>query len=269
MSKALVIKGASFAANKVETITLTQPIPCTGLSVSPTTVSFTALNTTQQLTVTKTPADTTDTISYASSNENVATVSNSGLITCVGVGSATITVMCGEQSAEVTLTAIHSIVLDDVYSVLNGMIYAETLSLSATPPKDYISYSGSTKGRLYYSNKNTLQGYKAFAMAASVTDEMFAIPLPKGATKVSFDPPTGMRNRGFFVLLNSHEKQTYVNGVNAALGIQHYLRNNIATYPSEIDFANYASAADSFIVSVQSPSEPAESVTGKTTLVFT
>lgn len=57
-----------------------------------------------QLKVTTVPADTTDVVTYASSDESVATVSETGLITAVGSGRAMITVTCGEAKVVCTVT---------------------------------------------------------------------------------------------------------------------------------------------------------------------
>lgn len=267
MSKALVIKGASFAANKVETIVISEPIPCTGLSVSPTTVSFTALNATQQLTVTKTPADTTDTVSYASSNENVATVSSSGLVTCVGLGSATITVMCGEQSATCAVTATVSYDIDSSYFAESGYQYSESMNLSADPPKNHIGRMSGTRGRLYYST-DEFGKYRAFTGANA---GKYLIPIPNGATSVTITPPEQLRNRTFFVIGNADEKQTYVSGADgqAALGIYPFGKTSGSTYPATIDFSEYPEA-NGFILSIAGATgTDASEVTGHTTLVFT
>lgn len=52
-----------------------------------------------QLIATIEPANTTEEIVWSSSDEKVATVSETGLVTAVSVGSATITVTCGKVSA--------------------------------------------------------------------------------------------------------------------------------------------------------------------------
>lgn len=270
MSKALVIKGASFASNKVETITLTQPIPCTGLSVSPTTVSFTAINETQQLTVTKTPADTTDTVSYASSNESVATVSDSGIVTCVGIGSATITVTCGEQSATCAVTSTVIIVLDTAYHKENGKIYSGSMDLSAVPPRNHIGKT-TGNGRVFYSTEE-YGTYRAFAKQANAGQ--YLIPLPNGATQATIVLPTGMEGRHVYLVLgNSNEKQTYVTGAdgNSALGIIAYIAFNTTEAEKTFDISSYAANANGFILSweLYSTSQTDESsITGTTSIVF-
>lgn len=240
MSKALVIKGASFAENKVETITLTQPIPCTGLSVSPATVSFTELNATQQLTATKTPADTTDTVGYASSNENVATVSSSGLVTCVGVGSATITAMCGEQSATCTVTSTIVIDANTAYAVENGLRYSG--SYEPQNGKDYAGISELARARLYYMSTNELDGYPA--VIKQEYSYIYPIPIPDGTTKITVTVPTGLSDHFGYAVVDSQTKQKYIGGQdgNAAkcLGAEFYGTSFV------IDISNMINA-DGFI----------------------
>lgn len=210
MSKALVIKGASFAANKVETITLSEPVPCTGLSVSPTTVSFTTLNATQQLTVTKTPTNTTDTVSYTSSNESVATVSSSGLITCVGVGSATITVMCGEQSATCAVESEISMTLSDY---LDGYQFTST-DLSYNPPKNYAGlYVYEGKARVYASTTPTVGGYKAFSTGSTSPGyDYYPIMMPKNTKTVEVTMGAQCSINGKIYIFDSTQEQTYLTG---------------------------------------------------------
>ena len=72
-------------------------IPTTSVDVSPATVTL-APNETQQLTTTVLPDNTTDTLSYSSNANGVATVSSSGLITAHADGTATITATSGNYS---------------------------------------------------------------------------------------------------------------------------------------------------------------------------
>ena len=95
---ALVIKGANFAANKLTTVTFVEDEkPCTAIALSESSKAVTALGD-FTLTATVTPADTTDDVLWSSSDETVATVAD-GVVTVVGLGSATITATCGEQTA--------------------------------------------------------------------------------------------------------------------------------------------------------------------------
>ena len=78
-------------------------IPTTSVTVAPASVTL-APTATQQLTTTVLPANSTDSLSYSTSNSSVATVSNTGLITAVAEGSATITATSGDYSANCVVT---------------------------------------------------------------------------------------------------------------------------------------------------------------------
>ena len=114
MAKALVIKNADFSVNKVATVVFNDKA-CTGLSVSPDTINFNSIGQTQELTLTKTPADTTDAVTYASSDTSVCTVDN-GIVTCAGFGSATVTVTCGTVSATCSVS-VSAVTINAAWSV--------------------------------------------------------------------------------------------------------------------------------------------------------
>ena len=84
-------------------IKITFAIPTTSVTVAPASVTL-APTATQQLTTTVLPANTTDTLSYLSSDNDVATVSDEGLITAVAEGTATITATSGGYSDTCVVT---------------------------------------------------------------------------------------------------------------------------------------------------------------------
>lgn len=86
-----------------------QDIACTGLSLSQLEITMGAAGEVWILEATPAPSNTTDAISYSSSNEAVATVSSSGKITCVDQGQAVITVTCGEITAECKVSCVFEI----------------------------------------------------------------------------------------------------------------------------------------------------------------
>lgn len=76
-------------------------IPCTSLVLRDLEVHLQSEGDSWQLTCTVEPANTTDAMSFVSSDETVATVHpTSGLVTAVGNGNAVITVKCGEVSVD-------------------------------------------------------------------------------------------------------------------------------------------------------------------------
>ena len=112
MSKALVIRGVDFSENKLDTVTLTEEIPCAAISLSASTMSLNNIGTTGTLTATVTPANTTDEISWSTSNGRIATVSTEGVVTVTGAGTVTITAICGTKTATCTVTTTHTLVMN-------------------------------------------------------------------------------------------------------------------------------------------------------------
>ena len=125
MSKnALVIKGVNFATNKLTTVTLIEDeVPCTAISLSESSKTVTSV-TPFTLTATVTPANTTDDIEWSTSDSSIATVAN-GVVTIVGVGTATITVTCGQQTASCFVDA-SEIIIDADYGFFNLAAYDTT-----------------------------------------------------------------------------------------------------------------------------------------------
>ena len=72
-------------------------IPCTGISLDQTTLTFTEAGT-QTLIATVTPSDTTDAVLWSSDDPSIASVRN-GVVMAKANGSATITATCGAYSA--------------------------------------------------------------------------------------------------------------------------------------------------------------------------
>lgn len=107
MGKSLIIKGADFSAHAIGKDT--QEIPCTGLTLSAATGSLEVGDDPLTLTATKTPANTTDSLRWTTSDATVATV-DGGVVTAVGAGTATITATCGGQTATCTVTVTAAVV---------------------------------------------------------------------------------------------------------------------------------------------------------------
>lgn len=103
MGYALKLKSVDFSSVAVDRVTYIIPVPCTGISLSPSSLTFDTAEETKTVTATLTPADTTDTLTWTSSNENVATVAD-GVVTIHGIGTATISAICGNQTETITIT---------------------------------------------------------------------------------------------------------------------------------------------------------------------
>ena len=138
-------------------VTVDAPILVTGVSLSQTSLTFSALNATQTLTATVTPSNAANkTLTWTSSNTNVATVSSSGVVTSKGNGTATITATTTDgsnKSATCSVTVAFSIPVTGVslsqasltFSTLNT---TQTLTATVTP-------SNATNKTLTWTSSNT------------------------------------------------------------------------------------------------------------------
>ena len=82
---------------------MASPVPCTGITLSESSLTFTDYGT-HQLFATVQPEDCTQTVNWSSSDTSVATVNQNGLVTTIANGTATITVTCGNYSATCSVT---------------------------------------------------------------------------------------------------------------------------------------------------------------------
>ena len=89
------------AGNTADTTETTVPeISCTEVVLSKTLVEFDEVGQSLLLNVTLTPADTTDSMLFATSDESVVTINSDGKLTATGGGEAIVTVICGNVVAE-------------------------------------------------------------------------------------------------------------------------------------------------------------------------
>ena len=84
----------------VETEPVETGVPCAGMTVSDASVEFLGANRSWKLSIAIAPADTTDELTFVSSDESVVTVTPDGRLTSVGPGTATITITCGDVVKE-------------------------------------------------------------------------------------------------------------------------------------------------------------------------
>ncbi len=84
-------------------------VPCTGITLSDTSVIFDAFGAKKQLSAVCAPEDTTDQLVFTSSNPAVVTVDEVGELVAIGPGNATITVICGSITATCEVQCIMEI----------------------------------------------------------------------------------------------------------------------------------------------------------------
>ena len=121
-----------------------EPVACTGIELDYTELSLTGDGETKTITALVTPTDTTDSITWKSSNEAVATVDN-GTITAISNGTTTITATCGSLSATclVTVSGITSMNL----VLTQGYFVAENGQVNKTNNNNYSTIEAVTVER--------------------------------------------------------------------------------------------------------------------------
>lgn len=82
---------------------MASPVPCTGITLSESSLTFTDFGT-HQLFASVQPEDCTQVVRWSSSDETVATVNQNGLVTLLANGTTTITATCGSYSATCSIT---------------------------------------------------------------------------------------------------------------------------------------------------------------------
>ena len=135
--------------SKSATCNVTVRIACTGLSLNKTSHTMnlykyqnsTSADNSVTLTATVAPANTTDSVTWKSSNTNVATVSN-GVVAAKAAGTCTITATCGSKSATCAITIIAASLDIDIifYTLIGNITTTEDFSSNLTvTPSSYKS----------------------------------------------------------------------------------------------------------------------------------
>ena len=192
MGYALKLQSVNFSSVALDQVTFEERVPCTAISLSPSTLSFDTAEGTAQLTASLTPSSTTDEVLWSSSNEDVATVSDEGLVTIHGLGSATITATCGEQTATVSITQTMLKAPYEFTKLSNYTLGSQTVTDGKVLGVDY--NSGQSCGAQAYHNTDDLRIRKY-----GPTDYIECIRVPYGATKVKYATTDGEQHRISYV----------------------------------------------------------------------
>ena len=177
MAKTLIIKDADYSNNALTQV-LFDTVPCTGITLDKETLSIVTTGNTASLTATKSPADTTDAVTWSTSDSNVATVSN-GTVTAVGIGTATITVSCGEYSDTCAITVTEFMDKDILKKMCPAYI------------TDANKISGGGNGITGISTTSTYANRGSLAASSGEKyvndfngDHFYAYPLPKNTARI-------------------------------------------------------------------------------------
>ena len=206
---------------------------------------MTAIGATETLVATLTPANTTDTVSWESSNTSAVTV-NDGVITAVGVGSATITVTCGQYSATCTVTVTATIEYDYALARFNYKTSAErdyvTNETGSAPYAGLVDKDGTWKN---IQNDN----------AASLGRYWCPIMIPSGSSKLTITVPNTIRPTIWFTdspaaCDYSADHSAFAIYAKVISGDRNAYDSQVPLGPREVTIPE---GADSFVISLQYP----------------
>ena len=246
MGKVIVIPGSDFSENAVAQIHFPNN-PCTGISLDADSHAFTDAGQIFQLNAIPVPAYTDDPLVWASSNPGVATV-NDGVVTSVGVGSATITVTCGDFSASCAVTA--------QVVVKNDIIPGYRLRCTST---------GTGAGD--YDGSLTKIADQVIARSVDQGDRRFCpLPLPAGVKKIYITAPVAVKTAE--VWFDKDSAPSWGNGAKAIDGnhqFDSYDQDNfstsvVITVPdtagiNAVGISFYGENTDAAYMTIDSPAE--------------
>ena len=171
MSKALVLKnGVDFSANAVTTIEFADT-PCTGITFAQNTYTVSGYDdVTVEYTVT--PADTTDSVIWTSSNTDIVSISN-GVMTVNGIGTCTITATCGAFTATATVTVNIACVPNWDFRTINASS-GQFVSYGDLVYSRLASFGVGGQASEHYLPNST----------ANVTSSPYAIKIPNNTAKI-------------------------------------------------------------------------------------
>lgn len=207
MAKALVIKGADFSENKVAKITVAERVPCTGITLNKSSLSFDDISITETLIASVTPYDCTDAIVWSSSNDSIVTVSTNGVVTAQDVGTATVTATCGTFTA----TCSVNISIHPDYVLVAGYIPERRSSDSPAATTGKKSSEGTpSSNHILATNSDSTSIYPIESKADVDTSPFRFVPIkiPSGTTNIrisTVDGTTTIKTRLLFFNRNAQE----------------------------------------------------------------
>lgn len=239
MSRALVIKGANFETNRVTQVTISG-VPCTAIALGSNAYNISSMSVGTTITVTKTPADTTDEVTFSIANTSVAKVED-GKLYAVGFGSTTLTATCGSASATATVT-VSSIELAP--QKLSGAKFNTVSTWGTDNPIAYVTQSGNTA---FATEKVT-----PLTTPDGVTGnaEVAVIKIPANTAKIKIESPT-RPNWAAQVRFTTTNSTLNYNGQYFAKYISSSNVPVATTTTKYIEITDIPSSADSFAFHIQ------------------
>lgn len=244
MAKTLVVKGVNYASNALDQVII-DVVECTGINITETTISIVATGNTSTLTTTVTPADCTQPIVWSTSDSNVATVAN-GVVTAVGIGTATITATCGSYSDTCSVTVTESMNKSNLLKMSGAYISGNNETSAGGNGLTVINTSSS------YANRGTLSSATGDKCVNGYGSGYFyPYIMPKGTKRIKITDTGSSAIKKQIILWYNHSEGTQVSGYEdycACLG--QTVVSSINTNPYIVDVPTYEnlSEVDAFVI---------------------
>lgn len=247
MAKALVVKAADFSANRLARVSLGDIDYCTGITLDKNEITSMELNVTETLTATVSPFGCVETVFWKSSNDAVATV-HDGIVTFVGLGTATISATCGEYVATCSVI-VDNVVLD------SGATFAFINNADGT---DYAKFAApSTYDKLTYADIVPLDSDRLRLTYDVSTVDYFIAPMvmPNGVSKVTVKANQLKSLYSCYIFFfASKEVSSLAKLAKMIQKIRHDATNNMVNYTVDVP-----EGADSIVVMVDALATYADS----------
>ena len=185
MARTLVIKNANFSENKVTTVVFAS-VPCTGIEFEESSYTITNQNPVE-VEYTLTPSDTTDVVTWNSSDTDVVTISD-GVMTVVGIGSATITATCNGHTATASVTVN--------IAWIPEFVIGETVGLTQISGINVISESANLPRFVACGNGAQASTYKSVNQNGASRSSAIKLPKNTGRIKISITNGSDFYNSG-------------------------------------------------------------------------
>lgn len=216
---------------------LVEPTPCTAITLNNTTLSFTTAST-QTLTVTLTPTDTTDKVIWSVAPAGICTVEN-GVVTPIKNGSCVITATCGTQTATCNVTVNLPNVAVTALNLDKDTITLGTVAETDDSEVNYLN------GAIWKDRQYTKNGFKEDG-----TNKVTSITIPySGVYKLSYNGSLNLtflglgkidstgKLTGFYPESATKDTILTVLEPNTLLGISFYPNSNTITNEVYNDFS--------------------------------
>ena len=156
-------------------------IPTSSVSINGNKELTMNINTTNILTAVVNPSDTSDTLTWSSSNNEIVNVSNTGLVTAKNAGTATITARSGSKEDQITIHVVVPVTSFDLVSNSDIKVLKGTTSTVVTK----INPTNATDQKITWKSQNET--------IASVNEDGIITALKQGNTVITGSLSNGMK----------------------------------------------------------------------------